>query len=314
MLPTLVLTAGLGTRLDPITRVVAKPAVPIGHATLVEHVLAHLADQGIRQVVLNLHHRPESIAAAVGDGSHLGVSVRYSWEHPLLGSAGGPRKALPLLDDETFLIVNGDTICNVDLAAIVADHHATGADVTLAVIPNPKPDHYNGLIADEEGRVTRRVLRGHAEDSWHLVGVQVASRSVFAEIPEGVPMETTGDIYQKRWLARPGSVRIHRTSATFFDVGTPADYLDTALHFAVGAPGSGTPPVAVPSPGLASTVVWPGAELGTDVELTRCIVLGDVRVPSGTRASNAIIAPVTLRRADEIEIPVQDGLAFFPLK
>ena len=77
MLPTIVLTAGLGTRLDPITRLVAKPAVPVGGRTLIEHVLEWLRGQQVFDVVLNLHHRPETITAALGDGSHLGMRARY---------------------------------------------------------------------------------------------------------------------------------------------------------------------------------------------------------------------------------------------
>src|SRR5262245_38631355 len=137
MLPALVLTAGLGTRLDPLTRLVAKPAVPVGGRTLVERVLEWLQRQGARELVLNLHHRPETITGVVGDGAHLGVRVRYSWEHPLLGSAGGPRHALPLLDAPTFLVVNGDTLCEIDLAPMIETHERSGALATLALVSNP---------------------------------------------------------------------------------------------------------------------------------------------------------------------------------
>ena len=77
---------------------------------------------GIRDFVLNLHYLPETITAQVGDGADLGVRVRYSFESPVLGSAGGPRKALDLLPDEPFFIINGDTLTNVDLDAL-AEHH-----------------------------------------------------------------------------------------------------------------------------------------------------------------------------------------------
>ena len=143
----LLLTAGLGTRLRPLTYVRAKAAVPINGEALVRRVIRGLAAAGIAELVLNLHHRPASIAALVGDGSDLGVSVRYSWEQPVLGSAGGPRRALPLLvdsDDETFLIVNGDTLTDVDIRALVARHRAVrgarhdGADSKPA--PQPVPE------------------------------------------------------------------------------------------------------------------------------------------------------------------------------
>ena len=136
MIPALVLTAGLGTRLDPITRLLAKAAVPLGGVTLIERVLGYLVSQGVTDVVLNLHHRPETIAAVVGDGAHIGpqgLRVRYSWEPRLLGSAGGPRHALPLLDalgyapgsrdgDATFAlaIVYAAVPCLLKLGALAA--------------------------------------------------------------------------------------------------------------------------------------------------------------------------------------------------
>ena len=110
----LVLAAGLGTRLRPLTFCRAKAAVPVAGVPLIRRHLARLAILGVRDVVVNLHHRPDTIAAVVGDGAALGTRVRYSWERVLLGSAGGPRRALPLLDDRFFLI-NSDTLCDVDL-------------------------------------------------------------------------------------------------------------------------------------------------------------------------------------------------------
>ena len=86
----LLLTAGLGTRLRPLTYARAKPAVPVNGEPLVRRILKWLTGHGIRDVVLNLHHRPETIAAVTGDGADLGIRIRYSWEQPVLGSAGGP--------------------------------------------------------------------------------------------------------------------------------------------------------------------------------------------------------------------------------
>src|SRR5215831_8681674 len=141
MREAVVLTAGLGTRLDPLTRLVAKPAVPVGDRALIEHVLAWLRSQGISDVVLNLHHRPETITGIVGDGTHLGLRVRYSWERAILGSGGGPRRAVDLIEGDPVLIVNGDTICPIDLAPMLEAHMSTRASVTMAVVLNPAPDH-----------------------------------------------------------------------------------------------------------------------------------------------------------------------------
>ena len=166
MPPALVLTAGLGTRLRPLTLVRAKPAVPIAGEPLVRRIITWLRAAGVSDLVLNLHHLPETIASVVGDGSDLDVRVRYSWEQPaVLGTAGGPRRALPLLGSGTFLIVNGDTLTDVDVPALVASHQASNALVTLALVPNDQPQKYGGVVFDAESRVTgfvrpRRSARG----------------------------------------------------------------------------------------------------------------------------------------------------------
>src|SRR5688572_14627239 len=119
MISALILTAGLGTRLRPLSYVRAKGALPGAGEPLVRRILRWLAAAGVEDAVLNLHHLPHTLTAVVGDGSDLGVRVRYSWETPVLGSAGGPKRALPLLGASRFLLVNGDTLTNVDVAAVL---------------------------------------------------------------------------------------------------------------------------------------------------------------------------------------------------
>lgn len=291
VLPALVLTAGLGTRLRPLTDLVAKPAVPLGGVTLIERILGWLRDQGVTEAVLNLHHRPETITAVVGDGAHLGLRVRYSWEVPILGSAGGPRHALPLLDTETFLIVNGDTLTDLPLAPMIARHEASGADVTLAAIANPAPDRYNGIAADGADRVTGFVPRGRAAGSWHFIGVQVVRASVFAPLADGVPRETISDLYRERLTTHPDSMYVWRTDASFLDVGTPRDYIAAALAVTgAGSAGNVIEPGARISPTarLHRTVVWANAAVGDAVDLDECVVTNKARVPDGTKAKGHV--------------------------
>ena len=99
----MVLAAGLGTRLRPLTEVRAKPALPVAGEPIIRRILRRLVAHGIVNVTVNLHHLPETVTAVVGDGGDLGARVRYSWEQPtILGSAGGPRQALDILGVETF--------------------------------------------------------------------------------------------------------------------------------------------------------------------------------------------------------------------
>ncbi|MEZ5319372.1 MAG: NDP-sugar synthase [Vicinamibacterales bacterium] len=330
MLPCLVMCAGHGTRLDPLTRLVAKAAVPLAGPTLVERVLAGLRAHGVADVVINLHHRPESITAVVGDGTHLGLRVRYSWEQPALGSAGGPRHALPLLDADPFLIVNGDTLSDVDLDALVRTHRSTGAEVTLAVVPNPAPHHYNGLVLDADGRVTGGRPRGQAEGTWHFIGVQVAGRGVFATLPDGVPAETIHGIYRDLLVARPGAIRAVPVETAFRDVGTPRDYLDAAIALAgetdaghrTGAgrgidPGPGPGGLLVAGEVAASarverTVVWAGARVGDRVSLEDSVVAGAVTVPTGLSRRDVVIVPARVCRDDDAAEVIGEA-AVFPM-
>lgn len=309
MLSTLILSAGLGTRLDPITRLVAKPAAPLGDRTLIEHVLAWLHRQQVRDVVVNLHHLPATIAAVLGDGVHLDQRIRYSWEQPALGSAGGPRRALPLLDSDPFLIINGDTLCDIDLAPMLAAHRASGADVTMTVVPNPARDHYNGLLIDAADAVTGFIARGHTVPSWHFVGIQIVNRRVFQGLDDGVPAETVAGIYRERVSASPGSVRVWRVSTPFLDIGTPRDYLAAALRRPNG--GVGRADVAA-SARVTRSIVWPGATIDERAVLADCIVT-NVHVPGGLEARDAVLIPASYVRPTDRAI-VHEDVAVFPIE
>ena len=306
MIPALVLTAGVGSRLDPLTRLVAKAAVPLDDRSLVEHVLSWLSGQGIEHAVLNLHHRPASITRLVADGRHLGLSVRYSWEPTLLGSAGGPRRALPLLSSDSFLIVNGDTLCHVDLRAMLAQHAESGALVTMALVPNRAPHHYNGVCLNERNEVVGFVHKGpEAQGSQHFIGVQIARASVFARLEDGRPAETVWGLYRDLVASEPGRVLGFPIDTDFIDVGTPSDYLEAALRLRKQTGGDS-------GARLSSSLVWPGASVDETAELDRCIVAGGVHVPGGFTASSRIILPASVAAKTDA-IAIRGDMALFPL-
>jgi mannose-1-phosphate guanylyltransferase len=310
MIPALVLTAGLGTRLRPLSLVRAKGALPVAGEPLVRRILRWLAAAGVDQAVLNLHHRPETLTAVVGDGADLGVRVRYSWETPVLGSAGGPKRAIPLLGASRFLIVNGDTLTDLDLPALVADHERSGALVTMAVVPNTAPDKYSGLGMSDDGAMTHVVRRGSAGPSFHFFGVQVVEASAFDSVPAGVPYETVAALYPALIASRPGSVRLFRSAAESFDIGTPADYLDSSLRIAER---EGLQLIAGRGAEIASdarierSVLWDDVVVEAGAMLKECIVTDGARVPADTSWHG-----VTLRRATAELAPGEkriDGLA-----
>ena len=290
----LILTAGLGTRLRPLTNERAKPAMPVAGDPLIRRIVAGLTAYGLTELVMNLHHRPETLTAVVGDASDLGARLRYSWEQPkLLGSAGGPRKALPILGAETFFLVNGDTLTDVRLADLEAAHDAAHAHVTLALVPNRDFEHYGGVKVDDGGRVIGFTRKGPASrDTWHFVGVQVVSASIFAPLPEDEPLDTIGGVYDALVRDRPGSVRAFCTDARFWDIGTAGDYLRTAQAFSAFSRGGSDVGQRVkidPSARVTGSILWDDVEVGPNASLDACIAADGVRVPAGAVYRHSIL-------------------------
>ncbi len=287
----LVLAAGLGTRLRPLTSSRAKPSLPVAGPSLIERVTGWLADAGIRDLLVNLHYRPETIAALLGDGAGLGVRVRYSWEQPILGSAGGPRRAFALTSADRLWLVNGDTLCDVPLDAMAAAHARSDALVTMAVIPNPDTNRYGGATLDGDA-VTGFVPRGQGP-SWHFIGVQIAEREAFEALQDGVADESVGRIYPALIAGRLGSVRAFRSHAAFHDIGKPADYLAACLHFAGGDPSRLVAAGARVDPDahVEDSVVWDGVDIAAGARLVRSIVMSGARVPAGFTAIGQVVAP-----------------------
>lgn len=283
--PALVLTAGLATRLRPLSDVRAKAALPVAGTPLVERILRQLHTAGIRRVVLNLHHRAESITRLIGDGSRLGLDVRYSWETAILGSAGGPARAVPLLESDRFFIVNGDTLADVDLAAMAAQHVDTNAMVTMAVVDG-RPG-YNGVIAPRNGIVEGF---GQRAGAFHFIGIQTVNAAVFSGVSPGVKSETVHGIYPSLIAKRPEAIRILPTAAEFFDIGSPRDYLQTAItlaHREHRPLDRGADCAVADDAAVAMSVLWDRVRIGRGARLSHCVATDDVIVPDGATYSHS---------------------------
>jgi len=322
MVPALVLTAGLATRLRPLSFVRAKAALPVAGTPLIRRILRSLSSAGVLDVVLNLHHLPHTLTRLLGDGAELGMRIRYSWEVPVLGSAGGPKRALPLLsnpepgvpspgsrvpDRGTFLIVNGDTLTDVNLSAVVDDHRRSGALVTMAVVPNTEPEKYSGVRVTPDGEFAGWVPRAAQEPSYHFIGVQVAEAAAFDSVAAGIPSEVR-TLYSALIAAQPGSVRAFRTRAEFFDIGTPSDYLDTSLTLATREAIDTVANAQVsPTARVERSLLWDDVIVEDGAMLRECVVTDGVRVPADTSWHG-----VTIRIASDELAPGErriDGLA-----
>lgn len=293
----MVLAAGLGTRMRPLTLRRAKPALPVLNRPLLHWTLDLVRRHGVHEVVINLHHRPETVRAAVGDGRAFGLKVRYSYERTILGTAGGPRKVRDFFGDEPFLLLNGDVVFDLDLSLLVRRHRAAGVKATLALLPNPDPKRYGAVITDARGRVRSlaglpRPARGTAS---LFAGIHVVDPALLDRLPRGVsdsvrhlyaPMVAEGD--------PPLGVRL---KGPWYDLGSPSSYL--ASHHALLATrfrglrrGSLVDPAARVEPGarVVRSVVGPGSVV-TAGALVRDSVLWDrVRIGEGASVEASILA------------------------
>jgi NDP-sugar pyrophosphorylase family protein len=290
----MILTAGLGTRLHPLTMVRAKPAVPVAGEPIIRRIARWLAGHGVTEIVCNLHHRPETIAAVLGDGSDLAVRVRYSWEQPLvLGTAGGPRQARPIVGADTFLLVNGDTLTDLELAPLLDAHRRTGARVTLALVPHHEPPRYGGVRLDGEGRFAGVAPRGDTNGSWHFIGVQVVSADVYQSLPAGQPAHSIGGLYDELARNDRGAVRGYISEAMSWDIGSVSEYWTTSWAFidteGTHASAHGDRVRIDPTARVSHSILWDDVEVSRDAWVEDCIVTDGVIVPAGARYRAAIL-------------------------
>jgi NDP-sugar pyrophosphorylase family protein len=197
----MILAAGFGTRLRPLTNTVPKALVPVAGRPLIEYNLLLLKAYGIKDVVINLHHLGNKIREVLGDGSAYGLHITYSPEDPILESGGGIKNAQSFLDGDTFLVMNCDTIIDVDLQALIAAHRRTQSVATLVLRSDPEAVSYGLLATDAHGRLRR--IRGEpaevevkdALSQYMFTGCQVLEPRVFDFMPEIKPFSTTRETY-----------------------------------------------------------------------------------------------------------------------
>jgi len=217
----MILAAGRGERMRPLTDAMPKPLLKAGDSALIEHQLNNLARAGFNDIVINYAYLGEMIENALGTGERYGVRIRYSPEQVVLETAGGIANALPLLTgkpgDQPFLVVNADIFCELDYAALLPVFQAMQSDhdrrlAHLVLIDNP-PHHAEGDFVLEHDRVT---LNGHAKLTFSGIGIYRAQ--LFGDIQPGLPAKLAPLLRQ---AMQAGQVSGEYFSGQWVDVGTP---------------------------------------------------------------------------------------------
>jgi NDP-sugar pyrophosphorylase family protein len=232
----MLLAAGAGTRLRPITDTLPKPMVPLGNQPLLGYTLALLARHNIREVAINLHHHPDVVRAYFGDGSAWGVRITYSFEPELLGTAGAVKKLQAFWGDEPFLVIYGDNLTDCDLTRMAAFHRAKGGLVTLALFWRQDVEHSGVAALSADDRITGFVEKPRADQApshWVFGGLMVAEPRLLDLIPAGQASDFGRQVLPEA-LARGESLWGYRMTERLWWTDTLAEYEALKRQFDAG--------------------------------------------------------------------------------
>lgn len=297
------MAAGLGTRLSPITDHVPKPLVPVANRPALEHLLARLPAAGVTEVAINLHHHGEAVRAAFGDGSALGLEILWSWEPELLGTAGGAGPVADFLraPGEPFLVLSGDGLHAIDLAALVRRHREADAVGTLTVLEIDDPSRFGVCVLDEEGMITgfqEKPPLAEARSRWASCGVYCFEPRVLDRLPVGRFCDWAKNVLPAM-MDDGDRLAAYRTDAYWSDIGTVSDLLRANLDCVSGALGleSGarideTAEIDASASIEGPVAIGPGAVVGADVRITGPVAIGaGARIGAGAALRDAVLLP-----------------------
>jgi mannose-1-phosphate guanylyltransferase len=309
----MVLAAGLGTRLRPLTYEITKPMVPVLDRPVMEHIVELLEEHGFEQVIANLHYFPDSIR------EHFGERLSYRFEEELLGTAGGVRGCADFFGDGPFLVISGDALTDIDLRAFAARHRETGGVATLAVKQVPDTREYGVVLHDREGRITGFQEKPPPEEALSDLGncgIYMFDARIFDYFPSRPFVDWAQDVFPVL-LENDVPFYIHEVEEYWNDVGSLGelrqgtfDALRGKLHLNIEGEEL-SPGVIVaggrqlPADAEVEGPVWIGADvsIGAGIRLMGPVVLGDGAVV-GDRAQlrESIVFPGTEIAAESILI------------
>jgi len=222
----MILAAGQGTRLAPLTDSLPKCMIPIGGKPVLEHTLIWLRSHGVGEVIINLYHQPHVISAHFGDGSRWGMRITYSQETELLGTAGGVRQAAWFFD-APFLVIYGDNLSTCDLSQMARKHRERGAMATMALHWRKDPSSSGIAELNADDRIVRFVEKPRPEEvfsNWVNAGIYVLNPEILDQLPAGQPCDFGREVFP-RMLADGRALCGYRMQGDegLWWIDTPAD-------------------------------------------------------------------------------------------
>jgi mannose-1-phosphate guanylyltransferase len=302
----MVMAAGLGTRLRPLTYEVPKPLVPVANRPIMEHILALLRRQGLREVIANLHWFPDTIRERFGDGSRQGIELTYSYEEDLLGTAGGVRNVSDFFGGEPFLVMAADALTDIDLAGLSAAHDANGGMATLAVKRVANVSEFGVVIAGSDGRIQgfqEKPDPAEALSDLASCMIYVLDPEIFDYFPDRPVVDFALDVFPAL-LENDVPFHVHEIDAYWNDVGTLREYLQGNLDALDGAvdvelggtlldPVGGSEELESGAAGVDGRVlVGDGCKIDPGARLDGPLVIGDgCSVARGARVKHSVLLP-----------------------
>ncbi len=314
----MILAAGLGTRLWPLTADRAKAAVPFLNKPIIVHLVEYLKRYGFDDLIVNLHYQGESIRRILGNGSAWGVRVTYSEEPEILGTGGALDKVRHLLEDETFLVINGKIITDIDLHAARQTHHERRALATLVLLRNVRRERFSIVEVNEQGQVVRFGGMPSSAASDELppllfTGIQFVEPQIFEFIPRGTFSHTTVDVYP-RAIAQGRAIAAHIAEGQWYELSTLERYLRASLELlhregkeVICGPGT----ILEEGADVSECVIWERARISRAVRLRYCIVGDDVHLAPGQSFERSAIVRAPSGANPKTGI-LQDGYLIVP--
>lgn len=298
----MILAAGFGERLWPLTCDRTKPALPVLGKPLVGYVAEYLAQNGIEDVVVNLHHQPDSVRRSLGDGSQFGVRLQYVHEPVILGTSGALDNAREHLAGDTFVVVNGKLITDLDLKAALRTHRDRKALATLVLLANPKHERFS-IVETRDGLVTRfggmpasPSTDPNADPPLMFIGIHILDSRIFDYIPRGVFSDSVADVYLPA-IARGERIAAHVAAGMWYELSTLKRYLDISLALLrlqgkdVYAGGN---PTIDKQAEVHEAVLWDNVSVEKGAHVRRAVLGDGVRIPAGARVEDAVIVRAAL--------------------
>ena len=281
----MILAAGEGTRLRPLTLTLPKPLVPIVGTPLLEHTLRWLAGEGVTEAALNLYHRPQAIPDYFG-AEFAGIQLHYFYEDELRGTSGGVKAAEGVFCDAPFFVVYGDNLIQADLRRLWDFHKAQGGLGTIGLFRHPHPTAAGIVGIESDGRITRFVEKPPAAEVFSDLanaGVYVLNPAVFRHIPNDGPSDFGRDIFPK-FLAQGKALYGTLLGGYLQDTGTPLSYRQANWDCLNGRTGQT----------FNDPALWiaPTAQIGRDVTFAgRNVVSAGVSIGDGALVVESILLP-----------------------